>query len=63
MSFTPHLPGVDLADNLTPDSGAWLGELPLYLARGVPGISKQVTHKLEAEIYKWLWSKQLKNGN
>ena len=45
-----HLPSIDLSDNLTADSGAGLGELPLYLARGVPRISKQVTDKLEAEM-------------
>ena len=44
------LPGLDLSDNLAPDGGAGLGELPLYLAGGVPRISKQVTDKLEAEI-------------
>ena len=45
-----HLPSIDLSDNLTADSGARLGKLPLYLAGGVPRISKQVTDRLEAEI-------------
>ena len=63
MMTLTHLPSIDLADNLTSDSGAGLGELPLYLAGGVPRISKQVTDKLEAEMYMVVeqtdWSEQI----